>query len=140
MIPKTDNHNFGEWTVTKKATCEAEGEQTRTCSVCGKTETQSISKTDHDYEEQTEQKKVVDKEAYDEEVEYTVWWCGCGEEFDSVDALTEHQKEVLKSDDDDHPLNSGTKTKTKTVHHDEEFHYETVTKHVCKVCGHVKED
>lgn len=136
VIPKTDDHKFGEWTVTKRATCEAEGEQTRTCSVCGKTETQPISKTDHDYEDQTEQKKVVDKAAYDEEVEYTVWWCGCGKEFDSVDALTEHQE----ASDENHPGNSGTIRKTKTVHHDEEFHYETVTKHVCKKCGHVKED
>ena len=78
----------------------------------------------------------MDKAAYDEEVEDTVWWCGCGEEFDSVDALTEHQE----ANDENHPGNSGTRRKTKIVHHNEEFHYETIAKHVCKKCGHVKED
>lgn len=28
----------------------------------------------------------------------------------------------------------------KTVHHEAETHEETITKHVCKKCGHVKED
>ena len=141
VIPKTDDHKFGEWTVTKKATCEAEGEQTRTCSVCGKTETQSIPKTDHDYEEQTEQKKVVDKAAYDEQVPYDVWVCnGCGEEFDTSEAMDEHVKAVFRGELPDHATNDSVITRYKTVHHDEEFHYETVTKHVCKVCSHVKED
>jgi hypothetical protein len=34
-------HNFGEWTVTKEATTEAEGEETRKCA-CGETETRAI--------------------------------------------------------------------------------------------------
>ena len=37
-------HSFGEWTVTVEATYDAEGEQARTCSVCGATETQAIDK------------------------------------------------------------------------------------------------
>ena len=41
-------HSFGAWT-TKAATCKADGLQTRKCSVCGKTETKTISKTDHKY-------------------------------------------------------------------------------------------
>lgn len=37
-------HSWGDWTTTKEATTEAEGEQTRTCSRCGATETQAIDK------------------------------------------------------------------------------------------------
>lgn len=41
-------HSFGEWTVTKAATCTEPGEQTRTCE-CGYSETQVIPATGHDY-------------------------------------------------------------------------------------------
>ena len=41
-------HAFGEWTVTKEATCTEPGEQTRTCD-CGYSETQVIPATGHDY-------------------------------------------------------------------------------------------
>jgi ribosomal protein L37AE/L43A len=89
----------------------------------------------------TKQKKVVDKEAYDEQVPYSVWICnGCGKEFDSEDALLNHFDDVDNGVIPDHATNYSVDTRYKTVHHDEEFHYETVTKHVCKVCGHVKED
>ncbi len=37
-------HSWGNWVVTKEATEEEEGSQTRTCSVCGATETQTIGK------------------------------------------------------------------------------------------------
>ena len=142
MIPKTDDHKFGEWTVTRKATCEAEGEQTRTCSVCGKTETQSIPKTDHDYETKT----VVDKEAWDEKVaDHTVYICkGCKGEFDSAEAFEAHIAELEEKYDNDYDkimenhgsVNNSTRVEYKTVHHDAVTHEE----HVCKVCGHVKED
>ena len=41
-------HAFGEWTVTKAATCTEPGEQTRSCD-CGYSETQVIPATGHDY-------------------------------------------------------------------------------------------
>ena len=44
-VPHT--HTFGEWKVTKKATCTEEGEETATCTKCGKTEIRTIAKTDH---------------------------------------------------------------------------------------------
>ena len=40
-------HSFGEWTVSKEATCTEAGEETRTCSVCGATETQAIPAKGH---------------------------------------------------------------------------------------------
>ncbi len=42
-------HKFGDWSITKAATCTAEGTQTGTCSVCGKTETQTIKALGHNY-------------------------------------------------------------------------------------------
>ena len=44
--PDRDNHihRFGEWTVTKPATVEAEGEETRICVVCGEKEIRGIPK------------------------------------------------------------------------------------------------
>ena len=42
-------HEFGDWSITKAATCTAEGTQTGTCSVCGKTETQTIKALGHNY-------------------------------------------------------------------------------------------
>ncbi len=44
-----EEHSFGEWTVTKAATCTAEGSKTRKCSICSKAETVSIPKTAHRY-------------------------------------------------------------------------------------------
>ena len=43
-IPATGEHTYGEWTVTKSATTEAEGEETRECAVCGNKETRPIPK------------------------------------------------------------------------------------------------
>lgn len=44
-VPAT-GHSFGAWTVTKTATCTAEGAETRTCS-CSAKETRKIDKTAH---------------------------------------------------------------------------------------------
>ncbi len=41
ILPKLP-HQFGEWVVTKEPSHTEEGEQTRTCAVCGETETQRI--------------------------------------------------------------------------------------------------
>ena len=42
-------HKFGGWKTTKPATCTATGTKTRSCSVCGKVEKQTIAKTAHKY-------------------------------------------------------------------------------------------
>ena len=36
-------HEYGDWTVTKEATCTENGEQVRTCALCEATETQVIT-------------------------------------------------------------------------------------------------
>ena len=43
------NHVYGEWTIVKEATCTSSGSQTRVCSVCGTTETETIVATKHKY-------------------------------------------------------------------------------------------
>lgn len=43
------NHSWNTGVITTPATCQAEGERTYTCSVCGKTKTESIDKTAHDF-------------------------------------------------------------------------------------------
>ena len=42
-------HSYGSWTTSKSATCIADGTKTRKCSICGKTESQTVSKTGHSY-------------------------------------------------------------------------------------------
>ena len=48
---KKCEHEYGEWTVTKDATCTQEGTQERTCALCGETETQKIAATGHSTED-----------------------------------------------------------------------------------------
>lgn len=43
-------HQYGEWTVTKAATCVEEGEEARQCS-CGMTQTRAISLKEHSWGE-----------------------------------------------------------------------------------------
>jgi len=43
----TTSHKWGNWTTSKNATCTADGSKTRKCSVCGKSETQTIAKLGH---------------------------------------------------------------------------------------------
>ncbi len=47
LVEKATGHSFGEWTVTKEATCTEQGEQTRTCKVCNAAETQEIPLKPH---------------------------------------------------------------------------------------------
>ncbi|MCI6826473.1 MAG: formylglycine-generating enzyme family protein, partial [Spirochaetia bacterium] len=44
-------HTFGEWTVTKAATCTEKGSRKRTCSVCKYEATEDISAKGHAYSE-----------------------------------------------------------------------------------------
>ena len=44
---ETAAHTWDKGKVTKKATCEKDGEKTYTCTACGATKTESIGKTEH---------------------------------------------------------------------------------------------
>ncbi len=43
------SHTYGEYTVTKAATCSEAGSRSRTCTVCGYKKTETIAKLEHDY-------------------------------------------------------------------------------------------
>lgn len=43
------DHEYGNWTTVKKATCTEDGEKERKCSECGYTETKEIKAPGHDY-------------------------------------------------------------------------------------------
>ncbi len=50
---ETCKHEYGEWTVTKEATCSP-GERRHTCTICGKTETEEIKPvSEHEWGEWT---------------------------------------------------------------------------------------
>ena len=40
-------HKFGEWTITEEASCTKDGEKVRVCSLCNKTETETIPVAGH---------------------------------------------------------------------------------------------
>jgi len=42
-------HSYGDWSTTTAPSCSAEGQQSRTCSVCGNVETQVVGKTSHSF-------------------------------------------------------------------------------------------
>ena len=48
-LPLAD-HSMGQWTVTKPATCDEDGEETRQCANCDYCETRTIPAADHAYE------------------------------------------------------------------------------------------
>ena len=75
------DHEWGEWVVTTPATCVAKGEQTRTCSKCGETETEEIDidPTAHDYQS-------VVTEPTCTEGGYTTYTCSrCGDTYTGDD-------------------------------------------------------
>lgn len=47
------NHGYGEPVITTPATCTADGIQTKTCTVCGKTAQETIPAIGHDWEDGT---------------------------------------------------------------------------------------
>ena len=48
-VTRTVSHNWGSGKITTAATCSKEGVKTYTCSSCGKTKTETVSKTAHDW-------------------------------------------------------------------------------------------
>ncbi len=57
---RTILHKYGEWDVTKQASCTESGTKVRKCSVCSKTETNTISSLGHNFStEWTTDKKAT---------------------------------------------------------------------------------
>ena len=75
-------HQFGDWQQTTAPSCTAEGVETRSCTNCGKTETQPIAKLDHSYNAAITAPTCTEQG-------YTTYTCGvCGDSYvaDYVDA------------------------------------------------------
>ena len=49
-IPKTDSHSWGEWKTALAPTCTTKGEESRTCTICGKEETKSLPLAQHSWD------------------------------------------------------------------------------------------
>ena len=58
------DHVWGDWTVTKEATCTEAGEKTRTCEKCGKTETEVIPAKGHTPEVVGKKDATCDEDGY----------------------------------------------------------------------------
>ncbi len=72
--------------VTKKATCNAEGEMTYTCTKCGYSYTEKIAKTQHSYSASTTVDPTCTSSGY------TVMKCSCGDTYNAYNgtAPTDH--------------------------------------------------
>ena len=108
-------HAFGEWTVTKEATCTEPGEETSTCYVCGVTETREIEATGHNFGEWTVTKEASCTEKGEETRE-----CECGEVETREIETTGHTFGAWAETKAPNCTDAGEKTRT------------------CSVCGEVE--
>ena len=111
-------HVFGEWAVTKAATCTETGVSTRTCTVCGAEETLTVPALGHKFGEWTVTKAATCTETGVSTRTCTV--CGEAKETKDIPALG-------------HKFGEWTVTKAATC-------TETgVSTRTCTVCGEAKE-
>lgn len=47
VIPKTNEHDYGNWQIEKKASCSEEGREVSVCRICGDTKARSMDKLPH---------------------------------------------------------------------------------------------
>ena len=96
-------HVFGEWTVTKAATCTEPGVSTRTCTVCGEAkETKDIPALGHKFGEWTVTKAATCTETGVSTRTCTV--CGEAKETKDIPALGHKAGTVYAMDKDSHWL------------------------------------
>ena len=90
-IPVTEEHSYGEWKENKAPTCTMEGEETRTCTVCGKTETQAVEAAGHTYESVVTAPTCTEKG-------YTTYTCHCGDIYKADEtAAAGHKRESVSA-------------------------------------------
>ncbi|MBQ7871450.1 MAG: S8 family serine peptidase, partial [Oscillospiraceae bacterium] len=76
MIDAEHSHAWGDWIVTVQPDCTNEGVETRTCLLCGQTESRAVPALGHDYTETRVVKPACDQDGYTEHV------CGrCGHSY-----------------------------------------------------------
>lgn len=69
----THTHQFGEWDLIKKPTCESSGEKVRYCG-CGERQTEIVVPTEHSYD-------AVVTEPSCTQAGYTTYSCVCGDSY-----------------------------------------------------------
>lgn len=84
-VQSEDNHNYSSWENVKTATCTSNGQMTRICSRCGKTETQIVEPEEHKYINTLIEPTCTKKG-------YTIHKCSvCGESYtDNYQDMTGH--------------------------------------------------
>lgn len=92
-------HNWGDWTVTKEATCTEDGSKTRTClNGCGETETEVIAKTGHNY---VLTNSTTGADCHTAGVD--TYTCSCGDSYTKAnDKFGPHAYNVYKYNDTHH--------------------------------------
>ena len=50
-LPKTEDHDWGEWVTKDDVKCGETADQTRTCKICGKSETKTGEVVEHSWDE-----------------------------------------------------------------------------------------
>ena len=95
-------HVFGEWAVTKAATCTEAGVSTRTCTVCGAEETLTVPALGHKFGEWTVTKAATCTETGVSTRTCTV--CGEAKETKDIPALGHKAGTVYAMDKDSHWL------------------------------------
>lgn len=98
-------HQWTEWTVTTEATTESNAVETRTCNVCGETESREVEGSkivvipeepehEHNYVEVARVEATTDAEGY---VEYA---CECGDSYreviDKLPVIPEHEHSYVE--------------------------------------------
>lgn len=87
LVTESD-HRYGNWSVTKKATCTTGGTEQRKCSVCGKVESRTVNAVGHKYVDQVIAPTATEKG-------YTLHTCSvCG--YSYKDNYTEAKPQPVK--------------------------------------------
>ncbi len=93
-------HDFGEWTVTKQATCTEKGEETRECSRCHFKETREVAALGHDPGEPVKENEVAatctEPGSYDEVIYCTVCSAEISRTTKIIPATGHHPSEAVK--------------------------------------------
>ena len=122
-IEKTGEHTWDDGTVTKPATCGAEGVMTYTCAVCGEKKTESIAKDPANHFGETEIRNAKDATCGEDGYTGDIYCKGCGAKLSGGEAIEKTGE---------HTWDDGTLTKAATCSS------EGVKTYTCTVCGEQK--
>ena len=82
--PEAHEHTYGPWKVEEKPTCMTEGTKTRTCSTCGKVETETIPVSTADIDHQLVLEETIQPVTCESWGFVTKKCALCGKEFENI--------------------------------------------------------